>query len=160
LLNVLAESKEKFSLLICPNCRHNLEEIEIGKEIIGFCCSKCELVYPIKRGIPIVLAKGARNYELEYPLIREIRKSLSQGAPAILNYVNKTLDLIASRKKTSSWEWEDEQFWSREYSRENKNKTPKNWNDRIWQRELLARELSSRLSLKAKTILDLGCGEG
>ena len=36
----------------------------------------------------------------------------------------------------------------------------KNWYDRIWQRELIIKELTNRLSLEGKTILSVGCGEG
>lgn len=153
--------KEHLKLLVCPDCKEKLEKIEIRKTIMGFYCPKCELVYPVKDDLPIILAKEVRNCGLEYPLIKRIKKKLSNSSSAeIHKYIEETLDLIMSKKAVSSWEWEDEQFWSREYAREKKSKIPKNWNDRIWQRESLVKELTNRLSLKGKTVLDIGCGEG
>ena len=139
-------SKKNLNLLICPDCKEKLEKIELREVTIGLCCPKCEIIYPIKDDIPIILAKEARNYDLEYPLLKEIGKKLSNSSFAEFNYVKKTLDLIISKKDALSWEWEDERFWSREYSRQNRNKISKNWNDRIWQRESLVKELTNRLS--------------
>ena len=102
-MNAIDASKEKFEILICPDCRGELSKIELGKEIIGLCCSGCELIYPVKDGIPIVLAKEARNYDLEYPLIKKIEKRLSHGPFASPEYIEKTLNLIVPKKDTSSW---------------------------------------------------------
>ena len=159
-MNAVDASKEKFEILICPDCRGELNKIELEKETIGLCCSDCELIYPVKDGIPIVLAKEARNYDLEYPLIKKIEKRLSNGSFASSEYIEKTLNLIVPKKETSSWEWEDERYWSNKYAFEIRKKMEKNWNDRIWQRESLVEELTNRMKLRGKTVLDVGCGEG
>lgn len=153
--------KELLRLLVCPDCKGDIKQIEIKNQLLGFFCDRCQTIYPIREGIPILLAKQARNYKLEYPLIMKIRNKLSNNSFGQLHeYIKITSDLLISRKEVSSWEWEDEEFWSRKYARERITKVPKNWNNRIWERECLVKELTSRSSLKNKTILDIGCGEG
>ena len=66
--------KKHVKLLTCPDCKDNLHVIEDNDMIFGFSCLKCDIIYPIKNDIPILLAKQARNYELEYPLIKDIEK--------------------------------------------------------------------------------------
>lgn len=130
--------KEHLKLLICPTCRRNLEKIEIQKVIVGFHCQECQIIYPIKDDIPIILAEEARNFNLEYPLIEEIAKEL----PVELHKsIERTLDLLESQKSSLTWEWKDEKFWSREYLKEMIAEVPKNWNDRIWERQFLVKEL-------------------
>jgi len=153
---------KKFSkLFVCPDCKENLKEIVFSKKIIiGFYCEKCGIIFPVKDGIPIILAKEARNFNLEYPLIKIIKRKLSNNSfREIRRFAKRTLALLTS-KKTLTWEWEDEQFWSRKYVKQMIARTQKNWNDRIWQREILVKELTDRFSLEGKTILSVGCGEG
>jgi len=153
--------KEHLELLVCPDCKENLKKIDIRNTIIGFYCPRCKIVYPVKDDIPIILAKEVRNYNLEYTLIKEIKNRLSNNSFSELHkYINRTLNLIMLKKTMSTWEWEDEEFWSKKYVQERKTGIQKNWNDRIWQREVLIKELTNQLSLKGKTVLDIGCGEG
>jgi uncharacterized protein YbaR (Trm112 family) len=47
-------------VLVCPKCRMKLEETA-DKE--GLLCRACELVYPVKDGIPVLLPAEARPPE-------------------------------------------------------------------------------------------------
>jgi len=153
--------KKYLKLLVCPDCKGNLKEIVFQSKIIGFYCPKCGIVFPVKDDIPILLAKEARNFDLEYPLIKKIESKISNNSSdEIRSFIKKTLVLLASKKGMLTWEWEDEEFWSRKYRKEAVAKVQKNWNDRIWQREILAKKLTSLSSLRGKTILSVGCGEG
>jgi len=69
---VITVSPENLKLLICSDCKEKLEKIELEEQTIGFCCTKCEIIYPVEDDIPFILAKEARNYDLEYPLIKEL----------------------------------------------------------------------------------------
>jgi SAM-dependent methyltransferase len=121
-------------------------------------CKNCELIFPIKEGIFIILSKETRNYFLEYPLILKIKENLRSSVN--ISYVQKTLNLIESLKGSSTWEWEDEKYWTKQYEMKGIDNQRKNWNDRIWQREELTKNLTSRFSLDNVSILDIGCGEG
>jgi hypothetical protein len=46
-------SKELFDILACPNCKKDLSYTK-GKD--GLVCKKCNKIYPIKEGIPVLLA--------------------------------------------------------------------------------------------------------
>jgi ubiquinone/menaquinone biosynthesis C-methylase UbiE/uncharacterized protein YbaR (Trm112 family) len=151
---------EHVNFLVCPDCSEPVREIEVENQIVGFFCERCQMIYPIKDGILIFLAKEVRNYELEYPLILKIQAQLSNGLFGQSDFYAKTLDLLKSKKGLSTWEWQDEQFWSREYTKEMRGAIRKVWNDRIWQREFLIQTLVNQLDLKGKSILDVGCGEG
>lgn len=43
-------------ILACPKCKGNLELL---KTPAGFACHQCDLVYPIKEDIPIMLIEEA-----------------------------------------------------------------------------------------------------
>ncbi|MBS3096078.1 Trm112 family protein [Candidatus Woesearchaeota archaeon] len=45
--------KELFEILACPLCKADLEYTK-GKK--GLVCSKCSVKYPIKDGIPVLMA--------------------------------------------------------------------------------------------------------
>jgi len=155
--------KEHTSVVACPDCRGSLEEINVGSEVMGFVCQRCQLIYPIKDDILILLGSKSRNYNLEYDLIRNIEQKIQSDSRLtewLLECINKTLNLLASHKETKSWEWEDEEFWARHYAEETTVTAPQNWNDRIWQREFLVERLADRTNLRGKAILDVGCGEG
>ncbi len=155
--------KEYTSVVACPDCRGSLEEINVGSEVMGFLCRRCRLIYPIKDSIPLLLGSKSRNYNLEYGLIKNIElkiQSESHLTGRMQEYIGKTLHLLASHKGTKSWEWEDEEFWTRHYAKEGTATVPQKWTDRIWQREFLVEQLANRTNLKGKTILDVGCGEG
>ncbi len=52
-------SKDLLEVLACPSCRGNIELIEYKPKIFGLECAKCECIYPIKDGIPIMLIDEA-----------------------------------------------------------------------------------------------------
>ncbi len=47
--------RELLDILACPKCRGELEYVKDG-----LVCRKCELVYPIRDGIPIMLVEEAK----------------------------------------------------------------------------------------------------
>ena len=153
--------KNYTELFACPDCKGDIKNIDIDHQLLGFFCEICKLIYPVKEKIFILLSKSARNYTLEYDLVESIKKkSLNHPTEQLKQYINNTLSLLDSSKDVKSWEWEDEEFWSKEYKKEKEIILQKNWNDRIWQREVLVKDLLDKTKLNGKTILDVGCGEG
>jgi SAM-dependent methyltransferase len=68
---------------------------------------------------------------------------------------------MVRRVTDRSWEWEDEEYWTSDYERWLRNTKTKDWNDRLWQRDLLIRQLRLREhDLAGKVIADVGSGEG
>jgi hypothetical protein len=55
----VALNKELLDILACPKCKGDLE---LTPQESGLICRQCELVYPIKEEIPIMLIEEA------YPL--------------------------------------------------------------------------------------------
>lgn len=154
-------SSKYVELLACPDCRRAIQEIKGNEQVHGFFCESCEWVYPMIEEIPILLPKSARSYDLEYALVKDIAQHLpSPPMKALAKSIDNTLQLIASFKGRKSWEWEDEEFWSKAYKKESGAADQKHWGLRIWQREWLINQLTKRMSLRGKTILDVGCGEG
>lgn len=49
--------KELLDILACPRCKGR---IRLDEKKDGIVCEKCRLVYPIKDGIPVMLAEEAR----------------------------------------------------------------------------------------------------
>jgi hypothetical protein len=50
---------ELLNILACPKCKKDLELISEK----GLYCPNCNLLYPIKNGIPIMLIEEAEQYE-------------------------------------------------------------------------------------------------
>lgn len=50
----MALAKDVLSLLACPGCRGGLNEVEGYLE-----CPACDLKYPIREGIPVLLVEAA-----------------------------------------------------------------------------------------------------
>ena len=44
-------------ILVCPACKGDLEYVTEGEEML--ICGKCKLGYPVKEGIPVMLAEDA-----------------------------------------------------------------------------------------------------
>jgi len=44
-------------ILVCPRCKGDLEYRTQGEELLV--CEKCELGYPVKEGIPVMLVEDA-----------------------------------------------------------------------------------------------------
>lgn len=49
-------------ILVCPQCRSGLFLDEEGGELI---CNGCELAYPIRRDVPVMLVDEARSLRTE-----------------------------------------------------------------------------------------------
>ncbi len=47
-------------ILVCPNCRGELEELEAESKLR---CQSCGLVYPVNNGIPVMLIDEAEKPE-------------------------------------------------------------------------------------------------
>jgi uncharacterized protein len=52
-------SKDLLDILACPACKTDLELIEYKKDAHGLKCTKCNRVFPIKEGIPVMLIDEA-----------------------------------------------------------------------------------------------------
>ncbi len=53
----MAVSKELLEILVCPQCKG---EIELNKDKDGLICEACALLYEIKDDIPIMLIDEAK----------------------------------------------------------------------------------------------------
>ncbi len=51
--------EELLSLLACPKCKGEVEEVE---EPAGLVCRRCDLFYPIREDIPVMLLEEAQKY--------------------------------------------------------------------------------------------------
>jgi len=49
--------KELLEILACPKCK---EDVELSKNGDSLICRKCNLKYPIKDGIPVMLIEEAQ----------------------------------------------------------------------------------------------------
>lgn len=47
-------------LLVCPQCKEKLAQVEGGQ---GLLCKRCQLKYPVRDGIPIMLVEEASNMQ-------------------------------------------------------------------------------------------------
>lgn len=47
-------------ILVCPNCRGELEEREAESKLR---CTQCKLLYPVRDGIPVMLIDEAEKPE-------------------------------------------------------------------------------------------------
>ncbi|MEF2146159.1 MAG: Trm112 family protein [Desulfovibrionaceae bacterium] len=45
-------NKELLDLLVCPECR---ESLTLCPAEDGLCCERCQAVYPVRDGIPVML---------------------------------------------------------------------------------------------------------
>lgn len=45
-----------FEILVCPQCKGKLAEVEGGQ---GLLCNRCQLKYPVRNGIPVMLVEEA-----------------------------------------------------------------------------------------------------
>jgi len=51
-------SKDMLAILVCPVCKGGLRLVEEGS---GLICEACRLKYPIRDGIPVMLADEAER---------------------------------------------------------------------------------------------------
>ncbi len=50
--------RELLAILVCPKCKGDLQYDEPGAELI---CRACQLAYPVKDDIPVMLIEEARK---------------------------------------------------------------------------------------------------
>lgn len=55
-------SPELLDVLVCPLCKGKVEASSDRSEIV---CKACRLAYPVREGIPVMLADRARRLEAE-----------------------------------------------------------------------------------------------
>lgn len=49
-------------IVVCPECRSSLEERPAGAAVTDeLACTGCDLVYPVRSGIPVLLVDEARR---------------------------------------------------------------------------------------------------
>jgi len=52
--------KKQIELMVCPECQSKLSYDTGTKELL---CDKCDLAFPVKDGIPVMLVEQARKVE-------------------------------------------------------------------------------------------------
>lgn len=58
-LNKEIISRELMDILVCPECKKDLELIEYQPDHHGLKCKKCFRIFPIEDGIPVMLIEEA-----------------------------------------------------------------------------------------------------
>ena len=51
-------NRHMLNLLVCPACKTRLEHRKRDKELV---CNRCQLAYPVRDGIPVLLRMDARR---------------------------------------------------------------------------------------------------
>ncbi|MEG2172531.1 MAG: Trm112 family protein [Desulfovibrionaceae bacterium] len=51
--------KELLNILACPRCHGALHGVEEAGSLIGLCCDTCQVVYPVRENIPVMLSEEA-----------------------------------------------------------------------------------------------------
>jgi len=54
--------KKQIELLVCPECQSKLSHDAGTKELV---CDKCNIAFPVKDGIPVMLVEQSRKIELD-----------------------------------------------------------------------------------------------
>ena len=49
-------SREMRDVLACPRCQGALHDVVSDGRLDGLRCDRCSVVYPVERGIPVLLA--------------------------------------------------------------------------------------------------------
>jgi uncharacterized protein YbaR (Trm112 family) len=52
-------SEDLLQILVCPKCKADIEYIEYAPDQFGLKCLKCQKIYPVKDGIPVMLIDEA-----------------------------------------------------------------------------------------------------
>ncbi|HIW00387.1 MAG TPA: hypothetical protein H9894_04285 [Candidatus Desulfovibrio intestinipullorum] len=47
------------NLLVCPQCHGKLQPLPDAAQSEGLACDQCQKVYPVREGIPVMLAEEA-----------------------------------------------------------------------------------------------------
>ena len=56
-------TEELLRILACPHCLGDLAALEKNGQTAAFACAKCDKVYPVRDGIPIMLVEEAVTRE-------------------------------------------------------------------------------------------------
>ena len=56
----MALSKDLLQILVCPQCKGELDYQEQEQRLV---CSSCQLAYPVEDDIPIMLVDGAHTLD-------------------------------------------------------------------------------------------------
>jgi ubiquinone/menaquinone biosynthesis C-methylase UbiE/uncharacterized protein YbaR (Trm112 family) len=152
------------NFLCCPHCGSELSKINFEEDKFLLHCASCDRIYPFIDGIAILCEDSKKNKGFEI----DILSSFLGKVGGIDKKVGGEIEKIRLTKTKTQWEWEDVEFWDRIYQEKWKKRTKYSsedrffhWQDRLWQRALLANKLKSLLdSKKQNVLLDVGCGEG
>ena len=52
-------TEELLQILACPRCLGSLEALSRGGQTAGFACQTCQVVYPVRDEIPVMLVEEA-----------------------------------------------------------------------------------------------------
>ena len=106
-----------FEYLSCPNCRDDLTHFNssdsdksIGDGLL--ICSACDSIFPITDGIPVLLKDSLRNPAFE---IRLLEKCESKCPSDLRKKIRDQKEKLMKSEFTSSWEWEDVDYWDKHY---------------------------------------------
>lgn len=102
--------------LCCPNCRLDLTYTGVGNS--GFddgvlLCDNCSSIFPVTDAIPILLKDSIRNPREEIPVFEGIAKQIVDIE--LKNKIDKEIEKLSARKFSSSWEWDDVDYWDKIY---------------------------------------------
>ncbi len=54
-------TEELLRILACPKCLGSLSALEEGEAVAGFACAACQVVYPVRENIPVMLVQEAED---------------------------------------------------------------------------------------------------
>ena len=54
-------TEELLRILACPKCLGSLSALEEGEAVAGFACAACQVVYPVRENIPVMLVEEAED---------------------------------------------------------------------------------------------------
>lgn len=149
-------------ILACPNCTDLNVDIHYHNAYPDFVfCIKCNSIFPVIDGIYVLLHNSIRNYNLEFEYIKNLQQKYCNSENSLYNTTfENTINILQNHKETTTWEWEDEIYWTNKYNEDADKEINTNWKARLWQRELLINNLTNETSLSNKILVDIGCGEG
>lgn len=67
-------TEELLRILACPKCLGSLTALEENAAVAGFACAACQVVYPVREDIPVMLVEEAEDrptWNARHPEARE-----------------------------------------------------------------------------------------
>lgn len=101
--------------LSCPNCKaefkyYNVDSLESSDGIL--ICQKCDGLFPVRSGIPVLFKDEVRNTNLEITMLEDIVNGMdAQLRGRIIDEKNR----LSKLKFCTTWEWEDVKYWDKVY---------------------------------------------